>query len=422
MKIKTKQATYAYVQGLKPIKHKKPRKPSFVLQSLIRLLASSDLKKTRFTYTKSGMERAGKGPYLILMNHSSFIDLKIASKIFYPMRYNIVSTSDSFVGKATLLRFIGCIPTQKFVSDVTLFKDIKHALTVNKKSVLMYPEAGYSFDGRSTTLPKSLGKLIKKLNVTVLTVITDGAFLYDPLYNNLQLRKCKISAHLNCLLNSEEIKSKTADEINDMLSEAFSFDAFKKQFETKTVIDEPFRADGLNRILYRCPTCNTEGKMVGKGIELICEKCGKTHKLTEFGRLESTDGNTPFPHIPDWYNWQREKVKEELLNGNYKLDLDVEIAVLADYKQLYMIGEGRLTHDEKGFTLNGPDGLTYTQPPLFSYSLNSDYFWYEIGDVICIGCGKHLYYCFPKERDVVTKARLATEELYKIKKEQTHNR
>ena len=35
------------------------------------------------------MEEAGPGPYLILMNHSSFIDLKIASRIFYPMPYNL---------------------------------------------------------------------------------------------------------------------------------------------------------------------------------------------------------------------------------------------------------------------------------------------------------------------------------------------
>ena len=51
------------------------------------------------------------------------------------------------------------------------------------------------------------------------------------------------------------------------------------------------------------------------------------------------------------------------------------------------------------------------------YSLYSDYYWYEIGDVICIGDHDALYYCFPKDKDVaVAKARLATEELYKMKK------
>ena len=45
----------------------------------------------------------------------------------------------------------------------------------------------------------------------------------------------------------------------------------------------------------------------------------------------------------------------------------------------------------------------------------SDYFWYEIGDMICIGDNKILYYCFPKVENVdVAKARLATEEMYKM--------
>ena len=39
---------------------------------------------------------------------------------------------------------------------------------------------------------------------------------------------------------------------------------------------------------------------------------------------------------------------------------------------------------------------------------------YELGDVICIGDARTLYYCFPKTPDVVARTRLAAEELYKI--------
>jgi hypothetical protein len=57
------------------------------------------------------------------------------------------------------------------------------------------------------------------------------------------------------------------------------------------------------------------------------------------------------------------------------------------------------------------------QKTLSSYSVNSDYYWYEIGDMISIGGGKMLYYCFPKVTgDFVAKTRLAAEELYKIQK------
>ena len=66
----------------------------------------------------------------------------------------------------------------------------------------------------------------------------------------------------------------------------------------------------------------------------------------------------------------------------------------------------------------GCDGkLDYAQSPVASHTLNGDYFWYEIGDMIGIGNRDVLYYCFPKNcGDVVAKTRLATEELYKMKK------
>ena len=112
-------------------------------------------------------------------------------------------------------------------------------------------------------------------------------------------------------------------------------------------------------------------------------------------------------------------MRKELESGTYRLETPVKIGMLVDHKALYMVGDGVLCHDEKGFHLTGCDGkLDYTQGPLSSHSLNADYFWYEIGDVIGIGNSDALYYCFPQDPNVsVTKARLAAEELYKLKKQ-----
>lgn len=417
MKIKTKRMSYEQVINLKHPKDKKPLKPLFLLRLVIRILAIFDLISTNFHFTKHDMEKAGKGPYLILMNHSSFIDLKIVSRIFFPKPYCIVCTSDGFVGKSLLMRLLGCIPTRKFTNDPTLIKNIKFALKEKKTSVLMYPEASYSFDGCATPLPQKLGRLLKFLDVPVVYIQTHGAFSREPLYNCLKKRKVNVTADVFCLLSKEEIKEKSVSEIDAVLKNAFSFDSFKWQQENKIPITEGFRAEGLNRILYRCPNCQTEGKMKGEGTTIICEKCGKEHELDTYGYLKSTDGNTIFNHIPDWYNWQREQVRKDLENDEYNLSVDVEIAMMVDYKSIYIVGNGHLKHDKNGFILTGCDGkLNYTQKPLSSYGLYADYYWYEIGDVICIGNEEALYYCFPKGTDVVAKTRLATEELYKILK------
>ena len=154
MKIKTKRLSYEEVMALPRPKHRKPMKPWLLLQLVVRVLAIFDLLPTKFTYKTHGMEQIGKKePCLILMNHSSFIDLKIASRIFFPKPYGIVCTTDGFVGKGWLMRRLGCIPTQKFVSDISLIRDMEHLLKEKKVSVLMYPEAGYSFDGKQPPSP-----------------------------------------------------------------------------------------------------------------------------------------------------------------------------------------------------------------------------------------------------------------------------
>ena len=112
MKIKTVEKSYEEVCQLKRPPHVVPKRPSLILGLTAKMLSIPNLAAVKFTYTTKNMDRAGNGPWLILMNHSSFLDLEIASRII-PMRYHIVCTSDGFVGKEKLMRNLGCIPTKK---------------------------------------------------------------------------------------------------------------------------------------------------------------------------------------------------------------------------------------------------------------------------------------------------------------------
>ena len=404
--------------------HKQPRKPLLFWRVLIRLLTIIGMAGTDFKYDMDERaEEALKEPCLILMNHSCFLDMQIAHRVLFPRAFNIITTSDAFVGLFGLmnwvLRQIGCFPTQKFVTDLRSIQDMQHCFKNLHSSVLMYPEASYSFDGTCTPLPRKMGVLLKKFDVPVVMIETFGAFSRNPLYNELQVRKgVKVSAKVRCLYTREEIKSGTVQELSDGLDAAFGFDHFKWQKENGIEIHDSFRADGLSRILYKCAHCGTEGQMEGKGTGLTCRHCGKHYELTPLGELEASDGETEFSHIPDWYRWEREQVRQEILDGTYRLDIDVKIGMLVDFQYIYMVGEGHLTHDRNGFVLTGCDGrLHYTQKPQACYGLYADYYWYEIADTICIGDNDKLYYCFPQDcGDVVAKSRLAVEEMYKLYK------
>lgn len=412
MKIKIVKKPYDEVMALKVPKHKSPRKPSVILRTLINVISCVDLWRAKFK-TEGELPPKSEGPCLILMNHSSFIDMQIAHRILFPRPLSIVCGYDAIVGKNWLMRWMGCIPTRKFISDIALIKDMKHALK-NGVNVLMYPEAGYSFDGTATAIPK-LGRLAKMLGVTTVFIKTEGAFLRDPLYNELRLRKVPVSAKITTLFTKEEAATLDTDEMDKRIDEAFTFDNFAWQRDNKIEIDVPFLCEGLERTLYRCPCCKTDGNMNGEGTKIICRACKKSYTMDAYGQLSADDGNTEFAHIPDWFSWERDEVRRELLAGDYSQSTSVDIKIMNDFKALYSVGEGKLVHTLEGFHLRGCDGkLDFSQKALASHSVNADYYWYEIGDTLCIGDSKALYYCFPKDNAPVAKLRLAAEELYKL--------
>lgn len=436
MKTVIKDLPYEQVLALKPEKSRKPLRPGIFWRTLMRMLSRGELKEADFRATYTGMERLGrKEPCLILMNHSCFTDLLIAQTVFADRPMNIVCTSDGFVGKRWLMRRLGCIPTHKFVTDFVLVRNMKYAIEKLRCSVLMYPEASYSFDGTATPLPDTLGKCLKLLGVPVVLVRTYGAFAHDPLYNNLQKRRVRIRADVQYLLSPQEIQEKSVSELNGILKTAFTFDNWQWQRENNVRITEPFRADFLNRVLYTCCNCGCEGKMRGKGTRLSCGACGSVWELTELGTLEklaapenaaaqaSPQAASPalrpphsFRSVPEWFAWQRELVRQEIACGSYSISVPVEIYLMVNTKAIYHVGDGTLSHSAAGFVLDGCGGkLHYEQGPRASYSLYSDYYWYEIGDMICIGTMKILYYCISRQPgDIVAKARIATEELYRL--------
>ena len=78
MKINTRNLPYDEVLKLPRLQHKKPLMPSKLLATVVRVASLPTLWKTKFSYTTERMDLIGDEPCLILMNHSSFTDMKLA--------------------------------------------------------------------------------------------------------------------------------------------------------------------------------------------------------------------------------------------------------------------------------------------------------------------------------------------------------
>ena len=423
MKIKYKEENFESIISYRPKNCKKPKKPSRFRRFLLKTVSKFDLKETNFKYNLGDYSSINKNePILILMNHSSFIDLEIASTIFYPRPINIVTTTDGFIGKNWLLRNLGCVPAKKFIMDVDLVRNLLYISKKLKSSILMYPEASYSFSGETTPLPDSVGKLIKLLKIPVVSVITENAFLRQPLYNMLNKHDVDVSANVKVLIKKEDINKLSIDEINNILKKEFDLDYWKKQKEQNAIIKEGNFAEGLERVLYKCPHCGVEGEITTKGNEITCAKCGVKYIIQPNGVLKSTNAETKFSSVSEWYQYERDEVKKEILNGTYKTEFDPELFLTVDTYKLFKVKDAHphFIHDINGFSLtDSSKDLSFKLNPQETYSVYSDFYWYELGDVISIGNTDIQYYCFPKNSKIsVAKIRIASEEMYKIKTNQ----
>ena len=387
------------------------------LLPLIWLLSMPAVISHKNKLTKINMENI-KPPYLLLCNHNAFMDFKVATKAVFPHRANYVVAIDGFWKREWLLRLIGCICKRKFTSDTVLVRQIRKVLD-NKDIAVIYPEARYSLCGTTAVLPSSLGKLCKMMDVPVATLICHGHHVNSPFWNLHDRGVKPTEAEYSLLLTRDQVREFSVDEINDRIVQAFQYDDFAWQKERGIRTPYPGRAEGLHKVLYQCPCCKTEFRMSSKGSEIFCTACGKRWQMTELGELRAQEGKTEFSHIPDWYEWERSNVREEVESGSYNTGvMPVKVYSLPNARRFIHLGEGTMVQDGSGFHVHGTDvdgdpfEMEIPVPSLYSCHIEYEYLG-KYGDCVDLNTLEDTWYIYPHDCDfAVTKMALATEELY----------
>ena len=190
--------------------------------------------------------------------------------------------------------------------------------------------------------------------VPVVAVVHRGNHLYAPFWNFRSKRKVPMHTTFKLILTPEQIQEMSAEQINALLRQELSYDEYRYQKENGIRITEPYRAEGLHKVLYQCPHCLTEFQMDSKGAEIFCNHCGKRWVWHEDGNLEALEGETEFTHIPDWFNWERQQVRKQIEEGTYSFCDEVQVYSLPRIWRYIPLGKAKLTHTiEDGFQLEG---------------------------------------------------------------------
>ena len=242
-----------------------------------------------------------KEPYLMLANHTFLFDV-----IHVPLRVRkvpfIVASESLFVKQPTkfLFKWIAhVIPKSKGQSDLRTAKGILSAI---KKGypVLIFPEGDTTFMGETRNVEYSTMKLIKKLNVDVVTCNVRGGYLSNPRWATGKRNNRQIELHYNVTIKQDELATLSLDEINKRVNDALYHNDYEHQ--RNVMIKHPGKklAEGLENVVYVCPHCEGINSLVTSGNTIRCRSCKKEGTYNEYGFIEGFK----FDNLIDWDNYQ----------------------------------------------------------------------------------------------------------------------
>ncbi len=346
------------------------KKPILAKKSFIRLglLAyGNKFCKKQIKLVHDGSLSQIQPPYIVVANHSSFVDVGALIKMMYPHCANFVISETQKAQWPKLINQFGILPKKQFTVDMKLLSDIKYCLS-QKRPVVIYPEAKLSVVGVPNTIKPAIAKLVKMFKVPLVTVRFNGSYLHHPRWAHSK-RFVPVTAEVKVAVDAEEAKTISAAEIHERIVSNLQFDDYAYQAENKIVIDVPDLVEGLEGILYKCPDCGAEFAMVGRGNTLTCARCGDAVSMNKFGQLEGGK----FDKVVDWYLWQTDCVRNELQNDAYLFDKEFFAQKLVKNKYVD-IGSARIVHKNDGITATfGNEVLHYPIGMFYTLSFNNDY-------------------------------------------------
>ena len=364
-----------------------------------------------------------KPPYILISTHASMLDFYMALMLTFPHRVYWISTVEEFIPRFFIFRRIGVLAKRKFTNDPKAAMRYLEVLQ-KKKFLVIYPEERYSFMGETERFDKGLGKMAKMANVPVVLIREHGNYLYCPQWSDHKVRKVyPIVDEVETIISRNDLEVMNADEIQAKIEENFVNSEEDWMRRKHILIKYNNRAVGLERILYKCPHCGTEFEMSSETHFIKCNHCGATYDYLENGQLQRVDGENKFHYPSEWYKWEKECVKEEVLKGTYHFEDDVRVERLMGAGIGFVPQEGHyhLTHDiDEGFVVKGTDnGFEFRRSSLQSYALHIEYNYLDRGAFLELADLKDTYFIYPLNKpQQLTKLHFAVEHIYDFKKAQ----
>ncbi len=301
--------------------------------------------------SKAFKRQKKNGAMLIVCNHLSAYDFIHFSSAMYGAPLNFVVAENMMYSMPIFAKLLGsyhAITKKQYFADFACIKNVKKYLDAGI-SVLICPEGKVSANGVTGSIAPSIARLVQWLGYPVGVIKMQGASLARPkwAYNLRFVRRGKVITNCDMLFTADEAKKLTKDEIYDRVCSALYQNEHKWQIDNGIVFKGRRYAEGLDRLLYRCPRCGSEFEMTSQDSHLTCNKCGNDVIYGFDGHIVPQGDSVCPDRIDLWYDIQRELVAKEVGNDDFRISNTVNLFVENEANNGYrFVANGVLTLDK----------------------------------------------------------------------------
>lgn len=272
----------------------------WLLRPLVYLWMSLDAKRTVVRDPAVDFKR--KEPFVLLANHTCMFDF-----VHVPMRFKnvpfIIASQTLFTknpAKFFVTQIAHVIPKSKGKSDsstiVRIFDVIRKGYPI-----LIFPEGDITFFGSTGYIEEATMKLVKKLGLDVITCNVRGGYFSRPRWATGTRTHRQLELDYSLTIPKERLESMSLESISDTINHALAHDAIA--YQRSHQIPHPGRhlAEGIENILYICPTCLAVNSFASKHNTFFCQHCHQTGFVDRYGFLHGF----PYDNPKDWDDFQR---------------------------------------------------------------------------------------------------------------------
>ena len=280
--------------------------------------------RAKFGYT---YEKAKDLPenYIVLSNHLTDYDMLFVGASFSRQMY--------FVGSEHIARWkflykliqYAFAPIMRYKGSVASSTVLEILRKVKKgENVCIFAEGVRSWDGRSSPILPSTGKMVKKAGCGLVTYKIVGGYFASPMWSSSNTRRGYVHGAPVNVYTAEQLKAMSVDEINEAIRHDLWEDAYARQLADP----KPYRgkrlAENMETLLFLCPECGRVETMHSRDDTVTCEACGYSFRLDEYGMLS----DERFPTVQALSDWQKEQVALHVEQG---------IAYTTDFAELITV-------------------------------------------------------------------------------------